>query len=143
MDLTGIGSIFDFGKAIIDRFVPDPAAKLKAAYDLAALQQSGELAKMAQETGLIQGQIDINKIEAASPSLFVAGWRPAVGWVCVAGLVYSFAVWPILAWLGPGALHIATVPPQLDMGTLMTLLVGMLGLSGMRTLEKMNGVAAK
>jgi hypothetical protein len=141
IDLTGLGSIFDFGKAIIDRFVPDPAAKMKAAYDLAVLQQNGELQKMAQETGLMQGQIDTNKIEAANPSVFVSGWRPAVGWVCVLGIGYSFVAWPFLAWAS--GIWKFPLPPTLDMGTLITLLAGMLGFAGMRTFEKLNGVASK
>jgi hypothetical protein len=142
MDLTGLGSIFDFGKAIIERFVPDPAAKMKATLDLAELNQKGELAKLAMETGLMQGQIDINKAEAASTSLFVSGWRPAAGWVCViGGLGYTFVGWPLLTWAS--GIWKFPAPPMLDMGTLLTLLGGMLGLAGARTIEKLNGVAAK
>lgn len=139
LDLTGLGSIFDFGKAIVERFVPDPAAKMKATLDLATLAQTGELAKLAQETGLAQGQIDINKVEAASGNLLVSGWRPAVGWTCVGGLFYSFLTWPLLVWAS-GIWHFVA-PPTLDMGTLITLLFGMLGLGGMRTFEKLKGVA--
>lgn len=142
MDITGIGSILDFGRTIIERFVPDPAMKLKATQDMYDAQQRGEIAKMAAETGLVMAQIDVNKIEAANPTLFVSGWRPAVGWVCVIGLLYSFLGQPLLEWATP-ALNLASAPPKLDMGTLITLLGGMLGLGTLRTVEKMNNVAAK
>ena len=142
MDLTGIGSLFDFGKSIIDRFVPDPAAKIKANYDLAALQQSGELARLAQEAGLAQGQVDLNKVEAANASLFISGWRPMIGWVCGLGLAFQFLAAPLLTW-GAMLLGTSIAVPLLDLGTLTTLLFGMLGLGGLRTFEKINGVAAK
>jgi hypothetical protein len=75
-------------------------------------------------------------VEAASSSVFVSGWRPYIGWVCGTGLAYQFLIYPIaIAWL-PKIV-------QLDMGTLLSLLAGMLGLSGMRTQEKLNGVASK
>lgn len=140
MDITGIGSLLDFGRTIIERFVPDPAMKLKATQDMYDAQQKGELAKMAAETGLVMAQIDVNKVEAASTSFFVAGWRPAVGWTCVIGLVYSFLLQPLLEWASPG-LGLTTPPPKLDMGTLITLLGGMLGIGGLRTMEKLKGVS--
>lgn len=141
MDLTGLGSIFDFGKAIIERFVPDPAAKMKATFDLAQLQQNGELAKIAGENGLMLAQIDVNKTEAQNPRLFVSGWRPAVGWVCVMGCAYSFVGWAFLTWAS-GIWKFAP-PPQIDTGPLMMMLTGMLGFGGMRMYEKLNNVAAK
>lgn len=141
MDLTGLGSVFDFGKSLLERFVPDPAQKAKAMLDLATLQQTGDLAKLAQENGLMLAQIDVNKAEAQSKSLFVSGWRPAVGWVCVLGLGYQFITWPLLAWAS--GIWTFPPPPQLDMGTLITLLAGMLGFGGLRTFEKLNNVAAK
>lgn len=141
MDITGLGSIFDFGKSLLERFVPDPAQKAKAVLDLATLQQTGELAKLAQENGLMLAQIDVNKAEAQSTKLFVSGWRPAVGWVCVLGLGYSFVAWALLTWASN--IWKFPPPPQLDMGTLLPLLFGMLGLGGLRTYEKLNNVAAK
>lgn len=142
MDITGLGAIFDFGKAIIDRFVPDPAAKMKATMDLAVLQQQGELAKLAQETGLAQGQIDLNKVEASNTSLFISGWRPFVGWTCGSGLAFQFLLAPLLTW-SMALIGKPVVFPTLDLSTLLTLLFGLLGLGGMRTFEKLNGVASK
>ena len=121
---------------------PDPALKVKAQLDLATLQQNGELQRMAMDAGLAQGQLDINKIEAANPRLLVSGWRPALGWVCVLGLAMQFVVGPFATW-GASLASKTIVFPVLDLGTLMTLLFGMLGLGGLRSYEKINGVASK
>lgn len=127
---------------IIDKVIPDPAAKDAAKLELLRLQQSGELATMQAEVTLAVAQTDINKAEATNPSTFVSGWRPFVGWVCGSALAYQFLMRPIV-----GAILVAcnvTISfPSLDMGTLMTLLGGMLGFGAMRTVEKLNGVAGK
>lgn len=122
-----VTAALDIGGKLIDRLWPDPAQRDAAKLELLKLQQSGELAG-------ITGQVEINKIEAASASIFVAGWRPFIGWICGAGLGYQFLVYPIL---------VAFVPKivQLDMGTLLTLLAGMLGLGALRTTEKLQGKA--
>lgn len=127
---------------IIDKVVPDPAAKAEAQLKLAELAQSGELAHLTAEVSLAAQQGDVNKIEAASTSLFVSGWRPAVGWICGAGMASTFVVGPFFTWISALAGH-PTPWPALDTGTLMSCLMGMLGLGGMRTYEKLNGVAAK
>lgn len=129
MALDPVSALLDIGGKVIDRVWPDPAQANAAKLELMKLQQSGELAQIA-------GQLEINKIEAANPNLFVSGWRPFIGWICGTGLAYQFLVYPIL---------IAFIPKiqQLDMGTLLTLLTGLLGLGAMRTVEKMNGVASK
>ena len=71
--------------------------------------------------------------------MFVAGWRPFIGWVCGSGLVYSFIAQPLLAWAS--GIWVFPAPPVLDLSTLLTVLGGMLGLSSLRTVEKINGVA--
>ncbi len=134
LDIAGVGAVSDLVKTVINKIWPDPAQQAQAQLAFAQLQQSGELAAMIAQT-------DINKVEAANASVFVSGWRPAVGWTCVSGLVYTFVGWPLATWAS-GIWHFP-VPPNLDMGTLITLLGGMLGLGGLRTYEKINGVAAK
>lgn len=117
---------------LIDR-IPDPDAKAKAAASanaqLVAMLQAGDSAQLA-----------VNAAEAANPSLFVSGWRPAVGWVCVLGLLVQTVGYPLMGWSlsiwSPG-----TPMPQIDTDTLMGLLVPMLGLAGYRTFEKVKGVA--
>lgn len=100
------------------------------------------------EAGLVQGQLEVNKVEAASSSVFVAGWRPAIGWVGAAAMAYQFLLYPLLVWLWsifqakgwvPMALN---PPPMLDTDALWVILSGMLGIAGMRTVEKVKKVAS-
>jgi hypothetical protein len=129
-----------FGK-VLDKIFPDPAAKTQAQLQLLQLQQAGEFKEIDAELQQTQGQVEIDKQEAASQSLFVAGWRPAIGWICGLGLCVQFLVGPLFTWVAAIIGHPVTFP-SLDMGTLLTLLFGMLGLGGMRTMEKLKGVSA-
>ena len=83
---------------------------------------------------LIELQAEINKIEAQHRTIFVAGWRPFIGWVCGFALAYNFVLRDLLVWY----FGETTAPPALQMEHLITVLVGMLGLGGMRTFEKLN-----
>ena len=127
---------------LLDKFIPDPAAQAEAKLKMLAMAQQGELAALDADMKLALGQLDVNKAEAASGNLFTSGWRPAVGWICAAGLAYEFLFAPLLPWLVL-ALAGKQLPalPDLPMETLMTLLLGMLGLGGLRTVEKVKGVA--
>ena len=92
----------------------------------------------AQE--LAKGQLEINKAEAASGSVFKGGWRPAIGWVCALALMWTYFAQPFISF-AVGAFGIALPPlPELDMGALMPLMLGMLGLGSMRSYEKMKGL---
>lgn len=92
-------------------------------------------------SGVIMAQIEVNKIEAQHASVFVAGWRPAVGWVCGFALAWNFIVLPIMMW-GAFLFDVdLSSAPQLDATEMMPVLLGMLGLGGMRTYEKRKGVA--
>ena len=134
MALDPISAVLDIGGKVIDRLWPDPSQAASAKLELIKLQQSGELAQIA-------GQLEINKVEAASPSLLVSGWRPFAGWVCGAALAYSYIVYPLLVWVC--AIWFPTVtPPKLgNDGMLYELLFAMLGLGGLRSFEKFKGVA--
>jgi hypothetical protein len=135
MALDPLSALLDVGSKVIDRVWPDPEKAAAAKLELFKLQQSGELA-------MIAGQMEINKVEAANPSVFVSGWRPAIGWICGAGFGVQFVIGPLAEW--GAALYGHPVKfPQMDTGTMMPLLLGMLGLGGMRTAEKIQGVAAK
>lgn len=134
MSLDPVTALLDVGGKLIDRVWPDPTAAANAKFELFKLQQSGELSAIA-------GQLEINKVEAANPNMFVSGWRPFVGWVCGIGLLYSFLGQPLLSWAA--SIYSLHVPPALDMGTLITVLGGLLGLGSLRTIEKINGVANK
>lgn len=124
---------------ILERVLPDPSAAADAKLKLLELAQKGELAQLDADMKLALGQIDVNKAEAQSGSLFIGGWRPSVGWVCVLGLAYQFLAAPLLGWVS--AINGLPAPPSLAMGDLLPMLAGMLGLGTMRTVEKMKGVA--
>jgi hypothetical protein len=112
----------------------------------AEAREKAEAQIVTAMTGLVQGQLDINKEEAKHASLFVAGWRPAVGWICGIALGWNFIVHPMLLWLAfilPDIPVDLSTAPQLDTGELMTVLLGMLGLGGLRTYEKRVGVDRK
>lgn len=126
MSLTGAGEIADLAKDVIDKIFPDKTEQ--------------ERAQMAQVMTIVQGQIDTNKAEAANPNMFVAGWRPFIGWVCGTGFAVV-ALSPLLEWVAALAGHPVKFPAP-DMGVMMPLLCGMLGLGGMRTYEKTSGINA-
>jgi len=115
-DLTGIGAIFDFGGKIIDKVWPDKTEAEKAKLKLFELQMNGELQQLAADLELAKGQLQVNAVEAQSSSVFVAGWRPAVGWVCVMGLLYTFIIRPLLAWASGFAVDpVPVVTPEVRM----------------------------
>lgn len=118
---------------LLDKIIPDAAEKARLAHEIATLaeRQAHEIAK---------SQIEVNRTEAASSSMFVAGWRPAVGWICAAGLGFNFICVP----LGNFALSITgsvIAIPSLDVSEMMPVLMGMLGLGAFRTFEKTRGVS--
>jgi hypothetical protein len=129
--MFGIGDAVAAGLKVLDKFIPDPAEKAKAEAQLRADLMAWDKA-----------QTDVNAAEAQSSSLFVAGWRPAVGWVCCAALTWTYILQPIAAF-ALAQLGYLTALPRLDMGEMMPILLGMLGLGGMRSWEKTKGVAAK
>lgn len=114
----------------VGKYIPDPAQKAQAEQALRDSLQKWDA-----------DQTQVNAAEAVSTSLFVAGWRPAIGWVCAAALLYEYVAVPISVWLGFVFGHPIPKPPTLD-DTLWQLMFGMLGMGGLRTLEKMKGVAS-
>jgi|TARA_R110000796_G_scaffold37743_1_gene95489 hypothetical protein len=118
---------------ILDKVIPDSDMKAKLAHEIATMSDTH-----AQQALL--AQLEINKAEAASGSLFKGGWRPFVGWICGVALLYHFILTPLI--LFSVGLSGATIPPlpEFDMSSLMTVLMGMLGLGGLRTYEKQKGL---
>lgn len=125
----GIDDAIAAGLKVLDKFVPDPEAKAKAEAELRSNLQAWDKA-----------QTDVNAIEAASSNVFVSGWRPLIGWICGLALAYQFVVAPIIMWIFTSLGYLITPPPRLD-DTLWQLVFAMLGMGGLRTLEKLKGVA--
>lgn len=135
MAIEPITAVLTIGSQLIDRLWPDPAKAAEAKLKLFEMERQGELVGLT-------GQLEINKVEAANPSLFVSGWRPFIGWVCGIGLAMQFLVSPLITW-GAAIAGLSLVLPTLDLGVLVTMLGGMLGLGGLRTIEKVKEVARK
>lgn len=143
--LEGVGTLAtSIRSAIVG---PELTAEQKTQIELQLMAMSAAATKAAADfdTAQMQGQVDLNKIEAASDSTFKSGWRPMVGWICCAGLAYVFLVRPILPWMFQvGALIVgreSVVPPLPDipMEDMLVLLMGMLGLGTMRSVERIKG----
>lgn len=115
---SGATNILDSAAANIDKFVQTPDERREALTELA------------------KAQIELNKQEAKHRNIFLAGWRPAVGWICASALAYNFILRDLLAWLLLNTNQAITLPPALAMDHLLTILLGMLGLGGLRTFEK-------
>ena len=121
---------------LLDKFIPDADERNRLAHEIATMSE-----RHAHE--LAKGQIEINKAEAAHKSIFVAGWRPATGWCCSIALMWHFVLQPlatfVIAYTG-----METPPlPAFDMDSLLTVLLGMLGVGGLRTAEKIKMVASE
>jgi len=118
---------------LIDRLIPDRAAAEKAKAEMEQqLVTAANAAAMAQ--------VEVNKVEAAHSSVFVAGWRPSIGWVCAAGLAWAFVLAPITSW-ALVVLGIKAELPAIHTDYLLELVLAMLGIGGLRTFEKLRGVA--
>ena len=124
---------------VFDRLFPDPAAAADAKVKVMEMAQRGELAHLDADLKMATGQMEVNKAEAQHHSIFVAGWRPAIGWVCAAAFAFKFVVGPSAAVLMSMAGH-PIVLPEFDFSEMSTILLGMLGLGTLRTVEKIKKV---
>lgn len=140
--LAWIKALFGSGEAkgpltvLIERLIPDADGRAKAKEEFEKLLlEHGQKSELAQ--------LDVNKAEAQHASIFVAGWRPFIGWVCGFGLAWQYILQPLLTWVLGVVMAYQEMKfpdlPKLQTGELMTLLLGMLGLAGYRTWEKVKG----
>ena len=143
VDITGLGSVFDFGSKVLDKIFPNKDEADKAKLALLQVQQAGEFKQLELEAQLAIEQIKVNAVQAANPSIFVSGARPAIMWVCVAAYAYNYVAMPIIVWAATWYDKTAPAMITLDTSELTTLLFGMLGIAGLRTVEKVRGVASK
>jgi len=137
--MNPIDALFSVGEKLIDRIWPDPAQRAEQLYKLEQLKQSGDLAELQAHVQLLTGQMEINKIEASHKSLFVAGWRPFIGWCCGVSLAYVGILEPLLRFIAKMYGYEGEFP-IIDTTLTMQVLLGMLGLGVMRTREKEKGV---
>ena len=128
-DLTGIGSIADLAGTVINKIWPDKTEQEKQ--------------QLAAAVMVVQGQLDTNKVEAANPSVLVSGWRPFIGWVCGTACAWNWIGLPMVQTANAAfGYHALPISPA-DLTEMFPILLGMLGLGGLRTMEKINKVAAK
>ena len=138
MNLLGIGEIIGGVGKIADDLITTDKERLTLAIEEKKI-----------EAGLIQSQIEVNKVEAQHASVFVAGWRPFIGWVGGFGMAYQFLLYPLLTWIWPvliarGTLPAGTtIPPVLDGDVLFAMVSGLLGIAGMRSFDKVKGTDLK
>lgn len=131
-----ITAILGIGNKLIDHFFPDANQATAAKLKLLEMQQSGDLQVMAS-------QMEINKIEAQHNSIFVSGWRPFIGWVCGISLTYAAIIEPVSRFIAKVIFQYVGEFPVIDTTLTLQILLGLLGLAGMRSWEKKEGVASK
>jgi hypothetical protein len=124
-DITGLGAISDLAGTVINKIWPD--------------KSEAEKQQLAAAVMVVQGQLDINKVEAASPSVFVSGWRPFIGWVCGVACAWNWVGLKVALFVAAYLGNPLDIQPA-DVAEMMPVLLGMLGLGGLRTVEKLKGV---
>lgn len=127
MALDPLTAVSDLANTVINKIWPDKTEQEKA--------------ELLAAVSLVQGQLEVNKAEASSNSMFVAGWRPYIGWICGSALGYTYLLYPILTWVTTVWFPGVTPPVLGNDGMLYELLFGMLGMGALRTFEKVKGVA--
>lgn len=123
---TALSSLFS---GIVNKFFPNKT-------EIEKQQIIAEMTRDSQQFDLLKGQMEINKVEAASDNLFVSGWRPFIGWVCGSGLAWAWLFCPILDWLVSVVGFAPPVLPSLQTPELIAMVTSLLGLAGYRTYEK-------
>lgn len=145
MNFDPISAAFDLGKTAIERIWPDPIRRAEELRKLEELRQRGNLAELNAHVQLMLGQLEVNKAEAKHKSVFVAGWRPYIGWVGGMAMAYQFVFYPLMLWVwkileAKGTIPAGVEPPPvLDTGALFAMITGMLGIGGMRSYDKKQG----
>ena len=131
--LATISALIGPVSAILDKVIPDKDLREKLSHEIATMAE-----RHSQEQ--VMAQIEVNKAEAAHKSIFIAGWRPAIGWICALGMAGNFLIIPF-ANMGLELAKTGIVVPMIALSEMMPVLMGMLGLGAMRTFEKTKGVS--
>lgn len=141
--LPGLGAVIEAAGRVADSLITTDQERLQAQIEMRKLDL--EAMRIEQATDL--AQMEVNRAEAQHASLFVAGWRPAIGWIGAAALAYQYLAYPALVWAWSAmqaagwVAHAMSPPPVLDADALWVILTGMLGIAGLRTAEKVRGVS--
>jgi hypothetical protein len=143
MSFDPFTAAFDLGKIAIEKIWPDANKRAEELRKLEEMRQAGNLAELNAYVQLMIGQIEINKIEAQHPNIFVSGWRPFVGWVCAFAIAWSTIFHPLLIWVWAFAEMAGKPPPVLETSALVALVSSMLGVGTMRSHDKKHGVDTK
>jgi hypothetical protein len=128
-----LGSLVQPVTGLLDKFIEDKDQKNQLAHEISTMAE-----RHAQE--LAKGQLEINKAEAQSRNVFIAGWRPFIGWTCGVAMAYNYVVHPILIFTLAQFNYLVAIP-ALDLSEMMPVLMGMLGLGGLRSFEKYKGIS--
>ena len=140
--MFGWDDALSFGLKIVDKLIPDPAAKAEAARQLQQMAQAGEFKQIDAALQMAQMQADVNKLEAASSDKFTSRGRPFIIWVCGIALAYTGIIDPMARFVARVCFAYAGDFPVIDNVLMGQILFGLLGLSGMRSYDKKNGVAS-
>jgi len=138
-----VSILLGLGSKVIDRLWPDETQRDIAKLELLKMQQSGELAQLAAETELAKAQIGVNTEDAKSGSVFVSGARPFILWGCGFAMIYAAMLEPMMRFVAVVMFGYIGTFPVLDTTLTTQVLLGLLGLSGMRSVDKIKGVASK
>ena len=128
-----LGSLVQPVTGLLDKFIEDKDQKNQLAHEISTMAE-----RHAQE--LAKGQLEINKAEAQSRNVFIAGWRPFIGWTCGVAMAYNYVVHPILIFTLAQFNYLVAIP-ALDLSEMMPVLMGMLGLGGLGSFEKYKWIA--
>ena len=128
-----LGSLVQPVTGLLDKFIEDKDQKNQLAHEISTMAE-----RHAQE--LAKGQLEINKAEAQSRNVFIAGWRPFIGWTCGVAMAYNYVIHPILIFTLAQFNYLVAIP-ALDLGEMMPVLMGMLGLGSLRSFEKYKGIS--
>lgn len=138
MAIDPLTAAFEIGKTLIGRIWPDPEAQAEQMFKLQELRSRGDLAELNAEVVSMQGQLSINAQEAGHKSVFVAGWRPFVGWVGGFSLAYAGILEPLMRFIATMNGYTGLFP-VIDTALTIQVLMGMLGLGAMRSFDKKSG----
>lgn len=146
MSFDPLSAAFELGKSAIERIWPDPIRRAEEMRKLEEMKQKGDLAELNAHVQLMVAQLDVNKAEAQHKSIFVAGWRPFIGWCGGAAMAYQFILYPLMLWVWTIAKASGKIPaeidppPIIDTGALFAIVTGMLGIGAMRSHDKRHNV---